>query len=220
VPRQHKGRARRSTQRKPPPARKRVRRAPATQRVVRLEKAIKEVGEGRIKAGKISVSRSRFVTPTKRGAGAKSVRKVLRAIRRTKVSPIYSYTVKVRFRRRDGERGEKIFPGFGVPLPKSVAARRRKGESNAQALERLIMAQVQRAAHGALRVEWGDRETMPSKRAAKTMSRQSRERARARLRNIKRREKASFQIEFHREVAPPVARGSPSRRGRARLRRR
>jgi len=187
---------------------------------VKLERAIKEVGEGRIKAGKITVSKSRFVTPTRRGTGAKSVRKVLRAIRRTKVSPIYSYTVKVRFRRRDGERDEKIFPGLGVPLPKSVAARRRKGESNAQALERLIMSQIYRAAHGTLRVEWGDRETTPpDQRAGKTMTRQSRDRARARLRNIKRREKVSFQIEFHREVAPAPARRTSPERGRTRLRR-
>ena len=173
-------------------------------RVRSVERAIKALGKKRVKPGAIKVSSSRYVGLSKRGVRSKSVTRVLTAITKRPSKAIYSYTVTVKFRRRDGKRDKVMLSGIGVPTLKSAAQRRRRSkttgrlETAKQARRRMVMRDIEATVHNVVRDEWRAKHDSPPglERGATRMARKQ---ARTRLRAIKRREQASFQVEFFRE---------------------
>lgn len=178
----------------------------ATSRVKATERAVKTLGEGRLKPGSIKVSSSNYVTPTRRGFGSRSVSRTIKQIASTK-AVTYSYSVKVRFRGKDGRiRAEKI-EGLGVPRLKDAARVRRtikgKGgkkrkETAKEALNRLIRDEARRYALGEVRKEWGSY-TDPNTGRSK-LRKMSKEKAARFLSKMKSERSAKIKIEFHRVV--------------------
>jgi len=172
----------------------------AFDRVRATERGIKVVGERTLKPGPVRVARSRLVTPTTRGAGSKSVRRTLKRITDVPASPFYTYSVEVRFRGRNRKRRVVKVQGIGVPRLKDAARQRRRSkktgkmETAKQALRRIVMANINRQVHATIREEWGKYDL------GDTTTPMGRKKARAQLARIKRRQQATFRIEFQRIV--------------------
>lgn len=185
---------------------KTVARPASTSRVRATERAVKMVGEGRLKPGSIRVSSSNYVTPTRRGFGSRSVSRTIKQIASTK-AVTYSYSVKVRFRGKDGRLRHEKIEGLGVPRLKDAARVRRtikgKGgkkrkETAKEALNRLIRDEARRYALGEVRKEWGSY-TDPNTGRSK-LRKMSKERAAKFLSKMKSERSAKIKIEFHRVV--------------------
>lgn len=183
-------------------SRSRVRRSP--ERIEQVRAARRTLP---LRKGPIRVSESkRWVGISRRGFDSRGIKRVLRTIAKHPGADFYSYTVKVRYRQRNGKMKKDTFPGIGVPTLRSAQRRRRKGESAEAALKRLVLFQVQRTINSAVRAEWGAYQlgdmTTPMGRA----------KARRMLRDVKRRERVSFQVEFFHEAANDI--GTRQRRRR------
>jgi hypothetical protein len=204
-----KATGRRGSGREKPPRKDRATRA---DRISEVARSARSLGAANLKPGatiNVAKLRTNRVTIGKRGLKSKSVDKVLSRIARQKPSPAYSYTIRVNYRQRDGSRNTKTYKGEGVPLPKSVAKRRRPGESQTAALKRLVRENIQRRIHNTLTAEWGKLHDSPQlkPRPGQTWSKMTAAQARAKLKRLKAREKVNFSVSFVQHVpAAPRAR--------------
>lgn len=195
-------------------------------RVSEVERAVKVIGEERIKPGPVKVAESRAVplrdergrfkrragrvggtrrlTPTK--AGFRAFHDVATEISRTqrmrKRPAIYTATLKIRLRGPDG-RFQNIPPleGIGLPLPSQVQAGRQPGETEAETFSRLIDQNIRAAVFRQVDLLLGDyRETKAGKRWERARMRGDWKAARSALARIKAERSVTYRVDFNRQL--------------------
>jgi len=171
--------------------------------VAAVERALATL-RGKVKPGPIRVGQTRRITPTKAGFRAldRMVSEVTRAQRVRKRAAAFTVNLKIRLRGPDG-RYVSLPPleGIGLPLSAEVAARRRKGESDAAAFKRLSEETLRRAVFRQADIMFGDyRQTRAGRTWESARLAGDWKKARRALKRIKAQRDLTFQVELVRQV--------------------
>lgn len=159
------------------------------------ERAIKTLGESKVRKGPKPLGSTRKITPTK--AGFRVVGRVLKEI--NKVSRVgkrrvFTYDLKGSYIGPDGKRRRFTRKGIGIPRPSDV--RRRKGESLTAAMNRVVQNRITGEVQTILR-ERLKGETPPGKFKGRPITRKAAAKA---LRKFKKTRGVKFSVTFNREV--------------------
>lgn len=165
--------------------------------IVRKDKAIDELA-GKVRRGPVHLGGTRRLTPTH--AGFKALRGVVRAVRsvQAKKPKAYSFKLSVRYRGPDG-RFKKLEPIEGsFPLPAAVRRRRKKGESEAAAFQRLTESRIKGAVFRSIERAEGVATYSPA--VERALASGDRDRITRAMRSFKKRRGVSFKVDVERQV--------------------
>lgn len=187
-------RASRTATRKPRPAPK------AAREVLARDRAVDELGK-RVRPGKVRLGGTRRLTPTK--AGFRALKRELLGVQRSVTkkgakAKAYAFQLSIRYRGPDGrfKKLERIEGTF--PLKKSVRARRRKGESEAQAFERITEDRIKGAVFRA--IDRNEGVAAYPDFVKRALASGNRERITKAMRSFKKRRGVTFKVDIERHV--------------------
>jgi hypothetical protein len=216
---------------KKPRIRTGTRKATTSKTILERDRAIDRLGRA-VRPGKVKLGSTRNLTPTKAGFRAlkREVSQVRRAIARKGAKPkAYSFQLSIKYRGADGrfKKLDKIEGTF--PLGRAVRVRKKKGESDAKAFERITDARIKAAVFRAVDKAEGVAVYTPA--VERALASGDRERITRAMRAFKKRRGVSFKVTVERHVTTGEAGRAKKRatkktkgkaqtvRGRARQRR-
>lgn len=190
------------------PARSRTvtKKAPKIARdIVARDAAVDDLAK-RVRPGKVSLGRTRKLTPTK--AGFRALRRELAGARKVVTKrgakpKAYTFQLSIRYRGPDG-RFKKLDRVEGVfPLKRSLTARKKRGESVEAAFERVTEQRIKAAVFRA--IDRAEGVAQYPEHVRRALASGDRERITRAMRAFKKRRGVSFQVEIERHVTPGEA---------------
>lgn len=172
------------------------RRGPSiVRRLKDTERAIKTLGEKNVRRGSHVLGETRQLTPTKQGF--KAVKGVIREV--NKASRVgkrrtFTYDLEGSFRGADGKLHKFKRGQVGIPRLRDV--KRKKGETQAAALSRVVEERIRRELMGILRDKLGGYVLAEKFKGRKISPKKAREQ----LERLKRTREVKFKVRFRREV--------------------
>lgn len=183
--------------------------------IKRRDQAVDDLG-ARVKRGPVKLASTRRLTPSR--AGFRAMGRVIDAVHDvTKKHPkAVTFKLSVRYRGADGrfKKAEAIEGSF--PLPRAIRSRRKKGESERKAFERITEQRIKSAVFRTIDRTEGVVGYTPAVRRA--LASGDRDRITRAMRAFRARRGVSFKLDVERQVtrARPVSRRSGHGRRRER----